>query len=568
MIVLRVDAAGHSADVRWAGAEAVLGSGPSAGIQRDDAAWAPREAVLVHVGREVVVVRGDGRGETRLRVGESMRIGGALVTLTGLLDPVRDDEPVASAPAAVGWEPTVEGDPPPAAVLEAPRSPSPPAPHRSPTPAATASAGVAAQAGARWGRSPTFEDEIVGALKRSPWFALSAAIHAVIFALMVVFGPSEPKRPPPPLEGTYTVSALDAPDLGGPRDVVDPERAPEETAAPELADPEPPSTEEPVPPDERPTPALPAPERPPDPDAALLEVPRPLIGLTMDEMTGPTKRRLAAPRGVPPPSAEDGVNEDAERSLDVNRKAAARVRAAIVRGGGTVGQALKGVRREDVLVVKGTFDQMETTLEELQVPYTLLRPFDVIDGYDFSRHKVVFWNCSENVFPPRTRAPLAAAVREFVRGGGYLFTTDWGVANVIGPSFPGTLETSGAVRPLPEMILDVQPAKAVRDHALLDGVFPEGVHLKWWLESASQDVMVAHGADVEVLIEAARLAAPPLSRSPVIAATFVAGRGRVLHVMGHFYQQKGNLSGAMGAQRLALNFLRMRLERDGTPASR
>jgi hypothetical protein len=298
----------------------------------------------------------------------------------------------------------------------------------------------------------------------------------------------------------------------------------------------------------------------------MLEVPRPLVGLSSD-LALPTKFRLAG-KAPPPPSAEDGVNVDAERSLEVNRKAAARVRAATVRGGGTVGQALKGVRREDILVVKGTFDQMETTLEELQVPYTLVRPFDVIDGYDFSKHKVVFWNCSENVFPPRTRAPLAAAVREFVRGGGYLFTTDWGVANVVGPSFPGTLETSGTMRPLPELILDVQPAKTAKEHVLLEGVFPEGSRVKWWLESASQDVLVAKGAEVDVLIESKTLAAAPLSRSPVIAATFTAGRGRVLHVMGHFYQQKGNLSGAMGAQRLALNFIHLRLTRDATPASR
>jgi hypothetical protein len=31
-------------------------------------------------------------------------------------------------------------------------------------------------------------------------------------------------------------------------------------------------------------------------------------------------------------------------------------------------------------------------------------------------------------------------------------------------------------------------------------------------------------------------------------------------VVGHYYQQKGNVSGAMGAQRLPLNFVRMRLE--------
>jgi hypothetical protein len=124
------------------------------------------------------------------------------------------------------------------------------------------------------------------------------------------------------------------------------------------------------------------------------------------------------------------------------------------------------------------------------------------------------------------------------------------------------------VRPLPELIVDVQPAKSGKDHVLLDGVFPEGSRVKWWLESASQDVLVSRSGDVDVLIESKALAAAPLSRSPVIAATFSAGRGRVLHAMGHFYQQKGNISGAMGAQRLAINFIHMRLTRETTPATR
>ena len=34
-----------------------------------------------------------------------------------------------------------------------------------------------------------------------------------------------------------------------------------------------------------------------------------------------------------------------------------------------------------------------------------------------------------------------------------------------------------------------------------------------------------------------------------------SGRGRVLHMLGHFYQQEGNLKGTFSAQRLIANFL-------------
>lgn len=83
---------------------------------------------------------------------------------------------------------------------------------------------------------------------------------------------------------------------------------------------------------------------------------------------------------------------------------------------------------------------------------------------------------------------------------------------------------------------------------------------RWWLEQASFDVDVLRRDAVEVLAEAPALARQPKARGTAIALTFAVGRGRVLHVVGHYYQQKGNVSGAMGAQRLPLNFVRMRLD--------
>ena len=59
----------------------------------------------------------------------------------------------------------------------------------------------------------------------------------------------------------------------------------------------------------------------------------------------------------------------------------------------------------------------------------------------------------------------------------------------------------------------------------------------------------------------------PISRTCTVAtprwpSTFQYGRGRVLHVMGHYYQEAGNLAGTVSAHRLALNFVLMRLAND------
>jgi hypothetical protein len=69
---------------------------------------------------------------------------------------------------------------------------------------------------------------------------------------------------------------------------------------------------------------------------------------------------------------------------------------------------------------------------------------------------------------------------------------------------------------------------------------------------------------VTVLIECPMLS-DTFNRSSAVAATFHYGRGRVLHTMGHYFQEAGNLVGTMAAHRLALNFVLMRLDQDRKP---
>ena len=40
-----------------------------------------------------------------------------------------------------------------------------------------------------------------------------------------------------------------------------------------------------------------------------------------------------------------------------------------------------------------------------------------------------------------------------------------------------------------------------------------------------------------------------------VAVTFPYGRGRVLHMLGHVFQQEGNLRGAVIVQRLVVNYV-------------
>ncbi len=606
MIVLEIAARGHCSDVRWAGAEAVLGSAPSASIRVDDAGWGPREAVLLHLGDRVLVVRSDGSGETRLSMGESTRVGEATVTLVGIgpLAPAAAEEDEENAPAPAypdtGWRPQLDDDVPAARPAPAPAAPvahafgaksaplPPPAPPCPPLPAAAA-ASVARPAASpppplehataptpppppaaapkeahpsAW-RVHTFEDELVGAIRSSPWFALSAAIHALVVAVMLAVVTEPVATRPIERYGIATEAlAQNEWESGGPADKADPMLDPAIDAAPEVED----------------VPVLPdaAPEIPlPDAGAAAMPSPMPVPedDSAPPEVVGPAPsawgRKAGPPKSGGKASAPDTVSFDPDNGLDTARKAAARVRDRMQRGGGALGKAIEGLRSEDIVVVRGSFDHMETVLEALRVPYVLTTPFEAAQEDTWSRHKIVFWNCGEMMVPPRLLPRLYAGLREFVRGGGYLFTTDWGVSKLVEPCFPGYLKSSGRLRTIPEMHIEVRPAAGAESHPFLESVFePETPRMSWWLEDESFDVQVADKTKVEVLLESPALARLPGSKSGVVAATFVYGRGRVLHLLGHYFQQKGTVGGAAGAQFLALNFVRTRLERDGAAAVR
>jgi len=572
VIVVRIEVRGQRVDVRWADAEAVVGAGAAAAIQRDDAGWAPREAVLVHLGDSVLLVRADGSGQVRMYVGDTVHVGDATLTLVGLEPLAATSVPAgparALAPSLVGARSSVEGptlaltaspfefDDDAAGIAGAPASPAP-----RPGPAAP----VASATTPKSLTGASFDEELADVLRRSPWWVLSAVVHGLLFLLMSVLVPATPLRPRPEVvHGMVSATALaDEPlESGGPLDRAEPDAPPEEVEAPILDDPW-----------LEPEPALPDPlasddDTPPIP----LEAEEPLPPSAIDPLVGPTgsmpRLKLAEKNVVgkkPAPVDLDHIHEDAERAREVNQHAAARVRADIAKGGGPLGRVLKGLRTDDILVVRGSFDHMENTLEELGLPFTLKAPFEM-PGYALERHKLVFWNCGENVLRPHEHERVVRAVRDFVQGGGYLFTTDWALANLVMPAFPGYLRTRGRIHPLPELIVDVEPAEGMARHRLLEGVFEAETRPRWWLEQASFDVEVLRKDEVVVLAEAPALARAPLQRGTAIALTFTVGRGRVLHVVGHYFQQKGNVSGAIGVQRMPLNFVRMRLEAVGTAA--
>ena len=117
---------------------------------------------------------------------------------------------------------------------------------------------------------------------------------------------------------------------------------------------------------------------------------------------------------------------------------------------------------------------------------------------------------------------------------------------------------SGRGPQLPALVLDIAPTTAGAGHPLLEGVFTKGTTGRWWLEQQSHDIVVKKPREVTVLVESPDLREHH-GRETTMAFTFAFGKGRVLHVLGHYDQEEGNLAGTVAVQRIALNFVLMGL---------
>ena len=206
MIVLRITVDGRSWNVQQTAPRVLLGTAAEAQVREDGVGWRPAEAVLHHLGTEILLERPHEGTQLRLRVGDGIRLGRARVTLVGLLPlAAAEGSPDAPAPVFGGYEDDLAaggtgfdlappGGPPPG--VDARTAPSPPPtgastpPPRAAAPPRPASPtrGVipAPRPPAPAFRRGDFGSELVGQIRRAPFFVLSIALHALVFFLLAV----------------------------------------------------------------------------------------------------------------------------------------------------------------------------------------------------------------------------------------------------------------------------------------------------------------------------------------------------------------------------------------------
>jgi len=290
------------------------------------------------------------------------------------------------------------------------------------------------------------------------------------------------------------------------------------------------------------------------------------------------------------------------------------------------------------------FDHIQLILERMNIPYTIVKKseFDT-EAYKLDDKLVVLFNCNmirEHCVCPNCKPggdptmrlwkctgcdkhipytnilsnKAISKIREFVGKGGYVFSEDWILEEVLERAFPTLVNHTKYYE---EKEVSIFPAPATSIHPYLRGVFekpksedektspaeagtteggttavqpirPKQLKVgqgQWHIDKDSPDIRILKPAEVTVLMVAPALRGEKGGKeSDVVAFTFaysqgsatrisitggdtalpqIISGGRVLHVLSHFGKQK-NAADEFVLQNLLLNFLIEVRERFGT----
>ncbi|MFI5403692.1 MAG: FHA domain-containing protein [Planctomycetota bacterium] len=216
-------------------------------------------------------------------------------------------------------------------------------------------------------------------------------------------------------------------------------------------------------------------------------------------------------------------------------------------------QARERLSRDHIVVVDGAHDEIEKILDRYAWPYTFVTREDLLLR-PFPKARILFINCSNK--PPAVQAAkLGELVKRYLNRGCWVVTSDWSVEPYLTAAFPTYVQVLGAQRAQRDTTVTVAP---VGDDPLIENVFGRGDH-DWWLEDSSTMVRLVN--DKATLL----VTSEDMKRrygSAVVAFKFAWGEGIAIHVVGHFYQEDGNLHGLVAMHRLINNVIVARVQAD------
>lgn len=187
---------------------------------------------------------------------------------------------------------------------------------------------------------------------------------------------------------------------------------------------------------------------------------------------------------------------------------------------------LESIHESDIIVTGGIYDFIERVLGLSGTPHTLVQP-DVLEAASLRPDQVLFVNCPGQFSPRALRK-----VESFVREGGFLFTTDWALKNVLEPAFPGYVEFNQ--NPTADEVVRVEIL--AKEDPYLKSLIGPNDDPQWWLEASSYPIRVLKPDAVEVLVTSKEIQ-QKYGEAPVLV-TFNYGEGKIYHMISHFYLQR------------------------------
>jgi hypothetical protein len=192
-------------------------------------------------------------------------------------------------------------------------------------------------------------------------------------------------------------------------------------------------------------------------------------------------------------------------------------------------EILKKVDETSIVIVAGVYDKVELVLDLINVPYVLIQPAD-FERINLRPDQILIINC------PGEIARGLNKVEAFVNQGGFLFTTDWALLNVLEKIFPKLVRYNQ--KPTADDCVRVEVVD--KSNKFLEGLFQGGADPIWWLESSSYPIEILDKEKVKVLVRSREMK-EKYGQAPIVITFEHGNGGTVLHMTSHYYLQKSEL---------------------------
>jgi len=192
--------------------------------------------------------------------------------------------------------------------------------------------------------------------------------------------------------------------------------------------------------------------------------------------------------------------------------------------------------QSEVIVSKGVHDYIEQVFNGIGLKHNLINP-QQFEKIDLDPDQIIFINCPGNVTSKGLRNLVT-----FVEKGGFLFTTDWALRHVIEPGFPGYIKYNN--RPTSDEVVRVDIL--AEEDPFLQSLIGPNDDPQWWLEGSSYPIEILNHKEVDILIKSKEI--EKKYGESAVFVTFDYGKGKIYHMISHFYLQRAETRTARHAK--------------------